>query len=60
MSDTVHDTAVNVLDEINIRPQDDDDHKNNRYKEPEADIWQATKQYLLRPGVVGGLIGLGI
>jgi len=32
------------------------------YKEAEAEgeyIWEVTKQYLLRPGVAGGLIGLG-
>lgn len=61
MSDTAHGTAVNVPDEVNVVPldhQDDDDHKKNNC--PKADIWQATGKYLLRPGVAGGLIGLGM
>lgn len=35
---------------------------NKRFQEAEAEgeyIWDVTKQYLLRPGVAGGLIGLG-
>ncbi|KAF8070238.1 hypothetical protein FPV67DRAFT_1486715 [Lyophyllum atratum] len=34
---------------------------NRRFKEVEAEslyLWEATKQYLFRPGVAGGLIGL--
>lgn len=59
MSDTAHATVVNVPDEVNVVPLDhqDDHKKNNR---PETDIWQATEKYLLRPGVAGGLIGLGM
>lgn len=35
---------------------------NKAYREAEAEgeyIWEVAKQYLLRPGVAGGLIGLG-
>ena len=34
---------------------------NRRFKEAEAEglyLWDVTKQYLLRPGVAGGLVGL--
>ena len=58
MSDAVHDTVVNVPDEVNLNSDDDDNHGNN--KEPEPDIWQVTKQYLFHPGVAGGLIGLSV
>lgn len=36
---------------------------NKRYQEAEAEgeyLWEVTKQYLFRPGVAGGLIGLGM
>jgi hypothetical protein len=35
---------------------------NKAYQEAEAEseyIWEVTKQYLFRPGVAGGLLGLG-
>lgn len=48
------------------RPPPDDtpsprNKKNRRLREAEAEglyLWQITKQYLFRPGVAGGLIGI--
>jgi len=58
---------ITIDDEYDDLPSNHDDRKkkpkkaNKGYREAEAEgeyIWEVTKQYLFRPGVAGGLIGL--
>ncbi|KAJ8507920.1 hypothetical protein ONZ45_g9763 [Pleurotus djamor] len=54
--------ALSDDDEGNLKPNKSKTNRSRRIQEVEAEgayLWQLTKQYLFRPGVAGGLIGLG-